>query len=62
MSATDEEIQYVHDNEMDHVTYTLIMLRYVCLCSFLASTLESGGWEAYKLILHPYNPSHIIFH
>ncbi|KIK57093.1 hypothetical protein GYMLUDRAFT_46718 [Collybiopsis luxurians FD-317 M1] len=25
MSATDEELDYVHDNEMDHVTYILIM-------------------------------------
>ncbi|KAJ7497939.1 hypothetical protein B0H11DRAFT_1997903 [Mycena galericulata] len=25
MSATDEELQFVHDNEMDHVTYVLIM-------------------------------------
>ena len=26
MSATDEELTYVKDNEMDHVTYTLIVL------------------------------------
>ncbi|KAI5122818.1 hypothetical protein M0805_000160 [Coniferiporia weirii] len=26
MSATDEELNYVNDNEMDHVTYVLIML------------------------------------
>ncbi|KAI0315053.1 hypothetical protein OF83DRAFT_1062795, partial [Amylostereum chailletii] len=25
MSATDEELEYVHGNEMDHVTYILIM-------------------------------------
>jgi len=25
MSATDEELDFVHDNEMDHVTYILIM-------------------------------------
>jgi hypothetical protein len=30
MSATDEELNYVHDNGMDHVTYILIMFRYVC--------------------------------
>lgn len=29
MSATDEELDFVHDNEMDHVTYVLIMLRLV---------------------------------
>ncbi len=30
MSATDEELQYVHEGGMDHVTYILIMFRYVC--------------------------------
>ncbi|KAG5641294.1 hypothetical protein DXG03_005558 [Asterophora parasitica] len=25
ISATDEELKYVHDNEMDHVTYILMM-------------------------------------
>ncbi|KAK0489336.1 hypothetical protein IW261DRAFT_1557816 [Armillaria novae-zelandiae] len=29
MSATDEEVQFVHDNEMDHVTYILIMFQFV---------------------------------
>jgi hypothetical protein len=29
MSATDEELDYVHDSGMDHVTYILIMFRYV---------------------------------
>ena len=29
MSATDEELQYVHESGMDHVTYILIMFRYV---------------------------------
>lgn len=28
MSATDEELDYVHDSGMDHVTYILIMFRY----------------------------------
>jgi hypothetical protein len=28
MSATDEELDFVHDNGMDHVTYILIMFRY----------------------------------
>jgi hypothetical protein len=27
MSATDEELRYVHSNDMDHVTYVLIMFR-----------------------------------
>jgi hypothetical protein len=29
MSATDEELQFVHEGGMDHVTYILIMFRYV---------------------------------
>lgn len=29
MSATDEEIEAVHESGMDHVTYILIMFRYV---------------------------------
>jgi len=28
MSATDEELEFVHDQEMDHVTYILNMFRY----------------------------------
>ena len=41
MSATDEELENVHDIEMDHVTYVLIMLRYVYLSSMaLFSSLE----------------------
>jgi hypothetical protein len=29
MSGTDEELHFVHDNGMDHVTYLLIMFRFV---------------------------------
>jgi hypothetical protein len=29
MSATDEELEYIKDNEMDHVTYILIVFRLV---------------------------------
>jgi hypothetical protein len=29
MSATDEQLQFVHSGGMDHVTYILIMFRYV---------------------------------
>ena len=29
MSATDEELRYVHDLEMDHVTYILSVFRQV---------------------------------
>lgn len=31
ISATDEELQFVHNNGMDHVTYLLIMFRSVFL-------------------------------
>jgi len=37
MSATDEELDFVHDNGMDHVTYILIMFRSV----FLVITFQS---------------------
>lgn len=33
MSATDEELDFVHDGGMDHVTYLLIMFRYASLFS-----------------------------
>ena len=33
MSATDEELKYVKDNEMDHVTYILIAFRSVTFFS-----------------------------
>ena len=35
MSATDEELEYVKENEMDHVTYILIVLRQVSYFSSL---------------------------
>lgn len=31
MSATDEELNAVHDTGMDHVTYVLAMYRYALL-------------------------------
>ncbi|KAF9466205.1 hypothetical protein BDZ94DRAFT_252633 [Collybia nuda] len=34
MSATDEELKYVHENDMDHVTYTLIMFSIAFLLYF----------------------------
>jgi hypothetical protein len=37
MSATDEELQYVHEGGMDHVTYILIMFRYAPHLSPLSS-------------------------
>lgn len=41
MAGTDEELRYVKDNEMDHVTYILIMFRWVALFAFafLAASL-----------------------
>jgi hypothetical protein len=39
MSGTDEELQFVHDNEMDHVTYILIMFRCVHAPSYSAILL-----------------------
>ena len=40
MSATDEELHFVHDEGMDHVTYILIMFRCVFLPSrpFISTT------------------------
>jgi len=29
ISATDDELEFVHDNDMDHVTYILIIFRFV---------------------------------
>lgn len=39
MSATDEELQFVHDAGMDHVTYILIMFRFVSF-TFLTSHIH----------------------
>ena len=39
MSATDEELQYVHEGGMDHVTYILIMFRYAPHLSPLSPSL-----------------------
>lgn len=40
MSATDEELDAVHDIEMDHVTYVLGMYRYVA-CPLPVSCVRS---------------------
>lgn len=40
MSATDEELNFVHDNEMDHVTYILIMFRFVLSRLLIASITD----------------------
>ena len=52
MSATDEELQYVHESGMDHVTYILIMFRYVCLRPRLAHP-HLGSPPARHTILLP---------
>lgn len=44
MSATDEELDFVHDNGMDHVTYILIMYRYAEDCHL------SPVWHADSVI------------
>ncbi|KAF9006199.1 hypothetical protein BDQ17DRAFT_1399114 [Cyathus striatus] len=36
MSATDEELRYVHENGMDHVTYALIMFRWSSCVRFIS--------------------------
>lgn len=64
MSATDEELEYVHDNGMDHVTYILIMFRCVAAsftsAIFVTSPLYSLAFILYTLILsliHLYSAS-----
>ncbi|KAK7437376.1 hypothetical protein VKT23_018621 [Stygiomarasmius scandens] len=39
MSATDEELDFVHDNEMDHVTYILIMFSLAFIIYILITSL-----------------------
>ncbi|KAH8114554.1 hypothetical protein DFH11DRAFT_228665 [Phellopilus nigrolimitatus] len=55
MSATDEELDYVHENEMDHVTYVLIMLRYCpsfsVMCLILIPWLSSLASVIYAFVL-----------
>jgi hypothetical protein len=64
MSATDEELQYVHEGGMDHVTYILIMFRYgipntlPMLCCHLPISLFLFLLFAYSA---PHNPQSIAF-
>lgn len=39
MSATDEELEFVHSLEIDHVTYSLMMLRRVVFFRFRGPAL-----------------------
>lgn len=41
MSGTDEELQFIHNQEMDHVTYILIMFRFVARLFFFLSAFSS---------------------
>lgn len=57
MSATDEELRYVKDNEMDHVTYILIIFRFVTFFSLfrhrwsLCTSLLSSAFLLYTFIV-----------
>ena len=54
MSATDEELQFVHDNGMDHVTYLLIMYRCVfdhCIPIAAHVAIRSIAFILYTFIL-----------
>jgi hypothetical protein len=55
MSATDEELHFVNDElEMDHVTYILIMFRFVFAVSAylaVADTLLSLAFLIYALVV-----------
>ena len=69
MSATDEELHFVHDQGMDHVTYILIMFRCVPrlassplhpVCPFSHVAVPSIAFVLYTLIvslIHLYTTS-----
>jgi hypothetical protein len=68
MSATDEELQYVHEGGMDHVTYILIMFRYGIpntLCRHLPHTPSFLFLSLFPFssfcIFHTTNPQSIAF-
>ncbi|KDR80788.1 hypothetical protein GALMADRAFT_135897 [Galerina marginata CBS 339.88] len=63
MSATDEELKYVHDNEMDHVTYILIVfsssfLLYAFIV-FLVNLYATTGHNASIVSVNSVNDSNI---
>ena len=41
MSATDEELRYISSLEIDHVTYSLIMLRFVLFIRLAPRTIDT---------------------
>ncbi|KAF8902359.1 hypothetical protein CPB84DRAFT_1907963 [Gymnopilus junonius] len=63
MSATDEELRYVHDNEMDHVTYILIVFSLSFLIYafivFLVNLYTTTGRNAPSIILNKADDSNI---
>jgi len=64
ISATDEEIQFVHDNGMDHVTYLLIMYRSVIRTTQFFSWLMLRFAFQHR-VLHVYSnslPDQLVLH
>ena len=54
MSATDEELHFVHDNGMDHVTYVLMMFRFVFWCQKILRGLGSSLPYSISFILYTF--------
>ncbi|PPQ68312.1 hypothetical protein CVT26_006241 [Gymnopilus dilepis] len=63
MSATDEELRYVHDNEMDHVTYILIVFSFSFLLYafivFLVNLYATTGRNAPPVTINKVDESNI---
>jgi len=58
MSATDEELDFVHDNDMDHVTYILIMFRFVVQFQNLRHPCNCRFSQPGLHLVHPYRLPH----
>ena len=52
MSATDEEIRFVHDQSMDHVTYILIMFRYALPPKFPVPLISRTALQSIAFLLY----------
>jgi len=63
MSATDEELEYVKDNEMDHVTYILTILSFAFLLYafivLLVNLYSTTGRNASNTTIHAVDDSNI---
>uniref|UniRef100_A0A8H8CHB8 Protein YTP1 n=1 Tax=Psilocybe cubensis TaxID=181762 RepID=A0A8H8CHB8_PSICU len=63
MSATDEELDYVHDNQMDHVTYILIVISFAFLLYtfivFLVNMYSTTGRNVSNVSLNTVDESSI---